>query len=99
VSTIPRYQRGTVVAPRADDPFSCMGHPIPTEAQAEAVEHAVSFGVQPFTADGAVQEAAAHLAADNPDAALRALMSCMDLTGAYRLMAVMLAGVAATAQH
>lgn len=66
------------------------GKPIPTEAQVDCVDLMVdAWGCGAIAADAVVREAAAYLEKDLPDVAIRTLMTLVDLTGAYRLLAMM----------
>lgn len=60
------------------------------DRQLDALELLVEeFGCMPAASDSAVTEAAYYIGCDLPAAALRSLMSVCDLTGAYRVMAVL----------
>lgn len=70
--------------------FDAFGHPVPTERQVAALDVAVeALGVSEFLADPVIREAAAYVEKDLPDKALLVLRNIVDLTGAYRLLAVM----------
>ena len=70
--------------------FSMMGRPIPFAARQVGFEHCIEMGADKDTAYecvGAVSEA---LSRDKPYEAMGAGMRYLDLTGTYRLMAVLL---------
>jgi hypothetical protein len=72
--------------PRASE----FGKPIPLNAQLECLELMVEeWGCPQIAADAVVRETAKLLERDLPDAALRTLFTLVDLTGAYRLVAMM----------
>ena len=72
------------------DGFNAFGYPVSTERQAEAADVMVEqFGCKPLAADAAVREAAAYIEEDNPAAAIMALTCVCDITGAYRIIAVL----------
>lgn len=84
-----RPERHATTPTPGTDGFDAFGKPVSTARQAEAVEVAIGFGVGPFLADGAIQEAAMYVERDDIEAALKTLYSICDLTGAYLLLAVM----------
>lgn len=66
------------------------GKPVPTGRQVAALDCAVEdIGVSALLADPVIREAAAWIARDEPGKALIVLRNITDLTGAYRLLAVM----------
>lgn len=74
-------------APTAENAF---GRPVPTGRQVAALDCAVEvFGIDQFLADPVIRRAAQYVERDEPDKALTALQNIVDLTGAYRLLAVM----------
>jgi len=76
----------------SNDGFSAFGKPVPVERQVAALDAAVEvIGVDQMLADPVIQVAARYVALDQPDKALTVLRNIVDLTGAYRLLAVMCA--------
>lgn len=72
------------------DGFNAFGYPVSTERQVGALDCAIEdMGVTPFLADSIITEAAGYIEADRVDLAVQVLMVAVDLTGAYRLIAVM----------
>jgi hypothetical protein len=72
--------------------FNAFGRPVSTERQVDALDTAVEvFGVHALLADPVIREAARWIERDEPHYALTVLRSIADLTGAYRLLAVMCA--------
>lgn len=70
--------------------FNAFGHPVPTERQAAALDTAVEvFGQDAMLADPVIRAAARYTGLDQPDKALTVLRNITDLTGAYRLLAVL----------
>jgi hypothetical protein len=70
--------------------FDAFGKPVPIERQVAALDCAVEvMGVDAVLADPIIAQAAQRIAADEPLYALTVLMNIVDLTGAYRLIAVM----------
>lgn len=69
--------------------FNAFGHPVSEATRAEAERHALSMGVTWVMAHAAVGEAADYVAADDPERAMLVLRAAVDLTGAYRLLAVL----------
>ena len=66
--------------------------PVPTERQVAALDTAVEvIGVNQFLADPVIREAAEWIRRDQPDKAMLVLRNITDLTGAYRLLAVLCA--------
>lgn len=73
--------------PTAENAF---GKPVPTERQVAALDCAVeSIGVDALLADPIIRDAARYVELDQPDNALTVLRNIVDLTGAYRLLAVL----------
>lgn len=82
---IPNHPRGN-----GDNAF---GDPVSTERQVAALDCAIEqMGCGRYLADSVIREAAGYVAADRADAALRTLMVAVDLTGAYRLLAMLCTG-------
>lgn len=74
----------------ADTEFNALGKPVPTIRQVAALDCAVDvMGVDPKLADPVIRDAARYIELDKPWQALQVLRNIVDLTGAYRLMAVM----------
>jgi len=76
--------------PEMDDGFNNMGKPVPLFRKEAALKHAKAMGLGgggAWAVDGAVAE---QLERDEPYEAQRKAMVYLDLTGAYRLMAVLL---------
>lgn len=70
--------------------FNAYGHPVPPRRVAEAERVAVEdMGVSWVMAHAAVGEAAGYVADDDPERAMLVLRAAVDLTGAYRLLAVL----------
>jgi hypothetical protein len=70
--------------------MNAFGRPVPLARQCEALDVAVEvIGVDPLFADPIIREAARCLERDRADQALLILRNIVDLTGAYRLVAVM----------
>lgn len=75
-------------------PLNLMGQPLPSAARAVAYRHARSMGLNPASAWECINGMAEQLERDNPYEAIAVGMRCLDLTGTYRLMAVLLATAA-----
>ncbi len=72
--------------------FSAFGRPVPVERQVAALDTAVEvIGVDQLLADPVIREAARYVERDEIGKALLVLRNIVDLTGAYRLLAVMCA--------
>ncbi len=72
------------------DAFDAFGKPVPTERQVAALDCAVEvMGADPDLADPIIQRAARYIESDEPLYAFTVLQNIVDLTGAYRLVAVM----------
>lgn len=69
--------------------WNAFGHPVSKATRAEAERHALSMGATWVMAHAAVGEAADYIADDDPERAMLVLRAAVDLTGAYRLMAVL----------
>jgi hypothetical protein len=77
------------------DFFNMMGKPISTNVRQGAYDVCrKSFGLDSARSWEAVNTTAEQLERDRPQTALGMAMKHVDLTGAYRLMATLLAGVA-----
>jgi hypothetical protein len=77
-------KRGTVL-----DGFNAMGRPIPVERIQAARRFMREITGLPYP--GTVRVIADHLRADDPESAMRCARRMLDLTGAYRLFAILLA--------
>ncbi len=71
-------------------PFNAMGKPIPFEAMAVGYEHCQEMGLSKARARECVDVVCEQLARDKPYEAQAAGMKFLDLTGVYRLFAVIL---------
>ena len=72
------------------DAENAFGLPVPTERQVAALDTAVEdIGVDQMLADPVIREAAQWIERDEPAKAMIVLRNIVDLTGAYRLLAVM----------
>ena len=76
-----------MTAPTCENAF---GRPVPVIRQAAALDSATEgIGINAMLADPVIREAAGYIELDKPDQALIVLRNITDLTGAYRLLAVM----------
>lgn len=83
--------------PDAPIGFNAFGHAVPTERQVAALDTAVEdIGVDALLADPVIRDAARYIELDQPDNALLVLRNIVDLTGAYRLLAVLCTGPVST---
>ncbi len=72
--------------------FNAFGKTVPTERQVAALDTAVEvIGVDSMLADPVIRDAARYVERDEIDKALLVLRNVVDLTGAYRLLAVLCA--------
>lgn len=71
-------------------PFNQMGKPILMDARAEGYEHCKAMGLTPAEAVECINAVAEQLQRDKPYEAQAAGMKFLDLTGVYRLFAVLL---------
>lgn len=76
------------------EPFNQMGKPIPMKARTEGYEHCKAMGISSARAMECVNAVAEQLARDKPYEAQAAAMKFLDLTGTYRLFAVLLCAAA-----
>jgi len=76
------------------DLFDQMGKPILMDARAAGYEHCKEMGLSPARAVECVNAVAEQLQRDKPYEAQAAGMKFLDLTGVYRLFAVMLSAAA-----
>lgn len=75
-------------------PFNQMGKPILMNARAEGYTHCKAMGLTPARAMECVNAVAEQLQLDKPYEAQAAGMRYLDLTGTYRLFAVLLCAAA-----
>lgn len=78
-----------------NDPMHWMGKPIPPNVRGWGLAHCKEMGLDTVHGHACVEKVANALERDDPYAAMEASMQYLDLTGHYRLMAVLLAGVCA----
>lgn len=74
-----------------DEGFAAMGKPVPFFRRQAAMDHAKNMGVESSSAMRAIGEMAECVARDEPYKALAVAMKIVDLTGSYRLLAVLCA--------
>ena len=72
------------------DGFNNMGKPIPIDRRQQGYDHAKQMGLSSDHALAAVSGVAEQLERDKPYEAMAAGMKYLDLTGTYRLFAVLL---------
>ena len=85
------HQRYEAPSKAQQDGFARMGQPIDFTVRAEAYKHVVEMGItDKATAMQCVERVAEQLENDEPYAAMAAGMRYLDLTGTYRLFAVLL---------
>lgn len=77
------------------NPFNAMGKPIPPKARQAAFDDCKEMGLDGSRAWECVNTTSEQLERDKPYEALGAAMKFLDLTGSYRVMAVLLCGGAA----
>lgn len=70
--------------------FNAMGHPVPTHRKTAAYQHAQDMGLSKAEAMECINGMAEQLERDQPYEAQAKGMKFVDLTGTYRLMAVLL---------
>jgi len=70
--------------------FARMGHPLPENVRSVAYEHCKQMGLDSARSWECVQAVAQQLERDQPYEAMAAGMKFLDLTGVYRLFAVLL---------
>lgn len=73
------------------DPFNAMGKPLHEEARSDAYTHCKAMGLSSARAWECVQGVANCLERDEPYEAQKFGMKFLDLTGVYRIFAVLLA--------
>lgn len=77
------------------DGFNAFGQPVPTNRRLLADQHLIDMGVEDTNVRFAtIQKMSDHIERDNPYGAMEAGMRAIDLTGTYRLMAVLCTEVA-----
>lgn len=76
--------------PGSGDGFDAMGKPIPSYRRQAAYAHCKDMGLDAEASWSAVSGMADQLERDKPYEAMEAGMRWLDLTGTYRLMAVLL---------
>lgn len=76
--------------PEMDDGFKAMGKPVPLFRKQAALDHCKAMGLDGNEAWAVVGRVAEQLERDEPYEAMRLGMVYLDLTGTYRLMAVLL---------
>lgn len=74
--------------------FGAMGQPIPPAVRQKGYDYCIRMGLDKARAWECTSATAEQLERDKPYEAQAAAMKFLDLTGAFRLMAVLLAGVA-----
>lgn len=72
------------------DGFAEMGKPIPMHRRQAGLQHCKSMGLDTERSWSCVQQVSEQLARDEPYLAMEAGMRFLDLTGTYRIMAVLL---------
>ena len=77
------------------DAFNAMGKPIPAAARQKGYETCFEIGLSKARAWECTSACAEQLERDRPYEAVAAAMKFVDLTGAYRLMATLLAAASA----
>lgn len=75
-------------------PFNQMGKPILMKARSVGYEHCKAIGLTPARSVECVNAVAEQLSRDKPYEAQAAAMKFLDLTGTYRLFAVLLCAAA-----
>lgn len=75
-------------------PFNQMGKPIPATARSEGYSHCKDMGLNSARAMECVNGVSEQLQRDKPYEAMETGMKFLDLTGTYRLFAVLLCGAA-----
>lgn len=78
------------ITPVEEDGFANMGKPIPFWRQQNGYDDCRQMGLTEVNAHAAVSEVSEQLARDKPYEAMAAGMKYLDLTGTYRLFAVLL---------
>jgi hypothetical protein len=85
---------GARIAPdtwtEGDSGFAAMGKPIPFHRQQTGYEHCKEMGLDTEAAFSAVRTMSEQLERDKPLQAMEAAKRYLDVTGCYRLMAVLL---------
>lgn len=92
---------GTILLPHPKpssgqaDGFDAMGRPVPEKRRDNAYQWLRSIGVGREKAWDTVETMAGHIERDHPHEALEAARKVVDITGAYRLLALLLTGESA----
>lgn len=79
--------------PDYEDAMNNMGHPVPKEQRGMAYDHCKQMGLNSADAMSCVSETAEQLERDKPYEAQGRAMKYLDITGAYRIFAVLLTHV------
>lgn len=86
--------QGLRIGPRVEvkgtDGFDAMGKPIPYYRQQAGYEHCKQMGLDSERSFSVVGIMSEKLARDEPHAGMEAALKYLDVTGVYRLMAVLL---------
>jgi hypothetical protein len=72
--------------------FDAMGKSVPSKRKEKAYKWLLSLGIQKEDAHSCVSSVSNHLERDRPFEAQHKAMEFVDLTGSYRLLAVLLTG-------
>jgi hypothetical protein len=83
-------RRTADIPDEVEEGFNAMGKPIPNYRKQEAYKHCKQMGLNSAQADHVVSGMSAQLERDEPYTALDRGCDELDLTGAYRIMAVLL---------
>ena len=90
---------GTILTPQnsskhdpAADGFDAIGKPVPEKRRDAAYQWLRSINVEREKAWSTVEMMAEHIQRDHPHEAMEAARKAVDLTGAYRLLALLLTG-------
>lgn len=76
---------------QGDSGFAAMGKPVPFYRQQVGYEHCKAMGLDSESAFSAVRVMSEQLQRDKPAEAMESALKYLDVTGVYRLMAVLLA--------
>lgn len=77
-------------APDVLSGFDAMGRPVPMHRRQAGLDHCKKMGLDTEQSWSCVQQMSKQLARDKPYEAMEAGMHFLDLTGTYRMMAVLL---------
>lgn len=75
---------------QGDSGFAAMGKPVPFYRQQAGYEHCKAMGLDSESAFSAVRVMSEQLQRDKPAEAMESGLTYLDVTGVYRLMAVLL---------